>query len=174
MDKEWIPIISAFVGGVVAISAGIVAGLFNRSNLKMQLKHQVEYDNKKLWLTKLEELHSLLTEYLIILDDFVIEIQKTQSLEPNQELKLQYIEHQKLVTKPTAKLVTMLSFYGEDISLEWQNINSSINLLLKYAVEAVKREKPIDLLYDQIELVQANIEQLTDKIDYQATALLKQ
>jgi hypothetical protein len=127
MEKHWIPLISACVGGIIAI----IGGYFNGT---IQLRRQQKIERKKILLTKLEETY-----------ETVVAVQQAlQAAVAHAALRLtagQLMLEENISTPPVPleKLHVLVNLYFDDLKTPLETLVRERDKLGEYIAHSVRR-----------------------------------
>lgn len=105
MEKEWIPIIGTLLGV-------LVGGFISSFTKWIELRHQIKQEDRKLIISKLEQLHEVLSEYLSICNNNSIKIVKIKHEGITLDALDQWNEE---LQKPLPKIFTLYNLYASEL-----------------------------------------------------------
>jgi hypothetical protein len=130
MEKEWIPVISGFVGVIIG---GAITSVVKFIELRWQRKTEKE----RLFISKIEELHLDMSQYILKLTDFSAKVfifnaeaekskdSEIAELTPLTELTM-------LLVYPIQRSKTLADLYAPEIHPLFMKLADSVNELLSY------------------------------------------
>lgn len=121
IEKEWITLIGTI--------SGVLAGGGITSFVKyFELKHQRKQENRKILLTKLEELHQSISNFVSILPEYGYEVLlSNEHAQPMSPAK--YTEIVAKIYKPLSQPNTLLHIYAPELTGKWKELSDSIQQL---------------------------------------------
>jgi len=149
MDKEWIPIIGNLItvfATLLGVGLGSAVTIWIKRN---EFQHQINQENRKQRLSKLEQLHEETCAFTsILLNQIISVIQLTNRTFPNASTT-HYPENYFLLIDHTqkclSKIEVLTQIYAPEFTKEIENINSELKILNNSIVEHIKSKENNDL-----------------------------
>jgi hypothetical protein len=140
MDKEWIPVIATLFG---VILGGLIGALIKR----VEMNYQIRYEQRKLILGKIEQLHNeastLLHTYIKFLN-VLIQMKTLHGFEVER-----YNEQLELLTKSKISTSSLVYIYAPSLKDSWEEVLDQAKIFDKYTQSYFEDENiTTDQLYD--------------------------
>lgn len=154
IEKEWITLIGTI--------SGVLAGGGITSFVKyFELKHQRKQENRKILLTKLEELHQSISNFVSILPEYGYEVLlSNESEQPMSPAK--YTEIVAKIYKPLSQPNTLLHIYAPELAGKWKELSDSLQQLHQFGSLYVQNEIDKDTNDQMLVLNQSVIDRCND------------
>lgn len=130
MEKEWIAIIGTLAGVLFGGAISSVSKLF-------ELRHQSRQDDKKLLLSKLEELHERILDFTLHCTGYSFGVLQLTDSEISLE---KYLLVANNLLLPMPKITSMVRLYAPEHLGNWKNISNSVKNLHEYGANYYSSE----------------------------------
>jgi Na+/phosphate symporter len=160
MYKEWIPVIAALLGVIVG---GAVTSFIKW----FELRHQIKLEERKLMLTKLEELHREISSISSSFQNYNAQVFKIILGDEIAGIEQRMTD----VANSLIKIGTLLYIYAPDLKTKWHELNVAFFEMNKIFVHQIGRNsltieqtKPmIEHLFNLCGDIQSQIQKKTRK-----------
>ncbi|HEX8738348.1 MAG TPA: hypothetical protein VF721_23655 [Pyrinomonadaceae bacterium] len=139
-------LLSVLIGGGLALLGVIITNFYNRKNLRLQLEHQKQMESAKLRLSKLEELHSLLSKYILSSTIQVVGL-VTKTFAPLSPTEFNaFLE---LLRNQAISIGTLINIYTPELKEKFDRLLDLVNELNSLGNDIIQERKPVTLLNEK-------------------------
>lgn len=145
MSEAWIGVVIGGIIGIIATSVGAtINGYFNRSTTLIQLHSQKLLEEERVRYSKLEELHELLSRYIMSCNNYSTNLMEMLSREPSIA---RYIEITNFLMEPMPRISSLVGIYVPELNEKWSALTKQIAELNGVGGEYFKGHRQnVDLL----------------------------